>query len=173
MQAFISRKGWDEIIAIDPDVEKSGVAMLNPTTKFLHAETMPFPKLIDWLLRLKSQDPFAKRVVLVEASWNIQSNWHLQRWNNNHIAARKGYDVGRNHETGRKIVECAKAFGFEVVEQIPLRKCWKGKDGKITQEEIEYFIPNMPKKANQDVRDAVLIAWNFANLPIRVNVQKK
>lgn len=52
-----------------------------------------------------------------------------------------------------------------------LRKGWKGKDGKITHDELASFTGLMGR-TNQDVRDAALLAWAFAGLPIRVKLSK-
>ena len=161
-------KNYDYIIGIDPDVEKSGYARLRMYDRVVNVETFTFPELISELEDFKFCTLDEKVVVVVEASWITQSNWHLSQWERKQRAAAKGYDVGRNHETGRKIVEMCKHYGFEVVEHIPLRKCWKGKDRKITHEEITQFIPNLPKRTNQEERDAALLAWSFADLPIRI-----
>jgi hypothetical protein len=52
-----------------------------------------------------------------------------------------------------------------------LRKIWKGTDGKITQDELEQ-ITGIKGKTNQDGRDAALLAWVFAELPIQINNKK-
>ena len=80
---------------------------------------------------------------------------------------RHGNHTGRNHEVGRKIVEMCRHYGIEVVEQPPLRKIWKGKDGKITNEELQH-LAIITDKTNQETRDAALIAWEYAGLPIRI-----
>jgi hypothetical protein len=98
---------------------------------------------------------------------------HIKERDSKRVAAAKGAGVARNQETGRKIVEMLKYHGVEVVEIYPLRKCWNGPDGKITQGEIEQFIPEFPKKSNQETRDSALLAWNYAELPIRIKVQPK
>lgn len=161
---------YDVVIGIDPDVDKSGVAYLNVEQRRISLCYMAFPFMMQRLKMLKAQCDMMKTkcVIVVEASWITQSNWHLSQWERKQRAAAKGYDVGRNHETGRKIVEMCKYYGFEVVEHIPLRKCWKGKDRKITHEEITQFIPNLPWRTNQEQRDAALLAWTFADLPIRI-----
>lgn len=163
---------YDNIIAIDPDVEKSGVAYLKRSAKCLRLNSMSFPFLLDYLQGAKME--LDKRneslIVVIEAGWLIQSNWHLKRNDNKHIASAKGNSAGRNHETGRKIVEMCKHYGIEVLPILPLKKCWKGKDGKITQEELAYFT-GITGRTNQDARDAALIAWNYAGLPIRVKVK--
>ena len=76
-------------------------------------------------------------------------------------------DVGANHETGRKIIEMCEHYGIEVMPHAPLVKCWKGKDRKITHEELASFTGIMGR-TNQDARDAGLLAWTFAGLPIRI-----
>lgn len=165
-----SRK-YDNIIAIDPDISKSGVAFLKPSTKQLEVSNLTFPQVIDYLNQAKSvRDKTGETlIVLVEASWLIKGNWHLSSWERRQRAASKGYDVGRNHETGKKIVEMCQHLEIEVLEHYPLRKCWKGKDGKITHEELSSFT-GLTGRTNQDARDAALLAWSFANLPIRLKL---
>lgn len=170
MIEFPSFKKPDAIVAVDPDVTKSGVCLLNPSTKELSSGKIDFPTLLEWVADIiKAVDDKSKIVVVVEAGWMNQSNWHLAHADSKAQAAAKGYDVGRNHETGHKIVECCKHMGVRVVEHLPLVKHWKGKDGKITHEELAYFT-GITKRTNQDERDAILLAWNFAGLPIRVKV---
>lgn len=165
-----SRK-YDNIIAIDPDISKSGVAFLKPSTKQLEVSNLTFPQVVDYLNQAKSvRDKTGETlIVLVEASWLIKGNWHLSSWERRQRAASKGYDVGRNHETGKKIVEMCQHLEIDVLEHYPLRKCWKGKDGKITHEELSSFT-GLTGRTNQDARDAVLLAWSFANLPIRLKL---
>lgn len=159
------------VIAIDPDVDKSGFAMLNvELRRMAECTDIAFPQLLDYLYQAKMLA--IDVTVYVEAGWLITHNWHLNGKDNKRTASAKGNAAGRNHEVGRKIVEMCKHYGLPVQEVLPLRKCWKGKDGKITQEEIAQFIPCFPKKTNQEVRDAALLAWHMANLPIRINPTK-
>lgn len=160
---------YDNIIAIDPDVTRSGVAYLKPSTRQLEVSNLTFPQVIDYLQHAKDvRDKMQETlIVVIEASWLIQGNWHLQQWERKQRATSKGYDVGRNHETGKKIAEMCQHLGVEVYEQRPLRKCWKGKDGKITHEELVSFT-GLTGRTNQDARDAVLLAWHFAGLPIKL-----
>jgi hypothetical protein len=173
---------YDYIIGIDPDAKASGVANLDVEgKKVIRCEVMKFPELINYVTREYSYASTmgASLIVIVEASWLKESasgnshNWHIKEEDSKRVAAAKGAGVARNQETGRKIVEMLKYYGCDVVETYPLRKCWQGPDGKITQGEIEQFIPDFPKKSNQEVRDAALLAWNYAELPIRVKVQSK
>jgi hypothetical protein len=165
---------YDTIIAIDPDVEKSGVAELSPQHRLLEATNLSFAELLDYLQARKKMSDIAHTslVVVVEAGWLNRSNWHLKNSDTKRVASAKGNSAGRNHETGRKIVEMCKHYGIEVVEQRPLQKTWKGKDGKITHEELSSFT-GLTGRTNQDARDASLLAWNFAGLPIRMRVVNK
>lgn len=162
----------DVIIAIDPDVTKSGVCSLRPKTRDLTFGALDFPHVLETIRATKeSLADTGTMVVVVEAGWMNKSNWHLMLHDSKSQAARKGYDVGRNHETGHKIVEVCKFLGIRVVEHIPLVKHWQGKDGKITHEELAYFT-GITKRTNQDERDAILLAWHYAALPIRIKVRK-
>lgn len=159
----------DIIIGIDPDVKKSGVAQLRVAGREVELFCLSFPELIEYLQRMADfqRSTGMKAVVVVEASWKISTNWHTKRGDNTRVSARKGNDAGRCHEVGRKIVECAAYFGLETIEQLPLKKIWKGNDGKITAEEMRAFIP-FKGRCNQEERDAALLAWNEAGFPIRI-----
>jgi hypothetical protein len=162
----------DIIIGIDPDVDKSGVAALNCRTKGVKVGRKRFPDLIDSLRELRDD---AKKnnipiLVVVEASWLISHNWHTSHGRSAAAIAKTGYNVGRNHQVGMLIVECCRAMGLEVKEQMPLKKMWKGADGKITHEELSWFIVGLPKQTNNEERDAALLAWNEANFPIKVKL---
>lgn len=159
---------YDIILGIDPDVEQSGVARLDIEQKTLWAQTLPFPLLIDYIREVHAQNKGKHIGVVVEASWLNSHNWHLSRYDNLAIAARKGYDEGRNHEAGRKVVEMLQHYGIEVGERPPLRKVWQGKDRKITHAEITAITGWDKKRSNQEERDASLLAWNESGLPIIV-----
>lgn len=159
------------IVAIDPDVNKSGFAFLEVKTRILTTVALPFPELLDHLLHVRAayRDQV---IVLVEKSWNTSHNWHTKPGESWKVSAAKGNSTGRNHEVGRKIVEMCKHYGLEVVEKTPLKKCWSGPEGKITHKELSYFT-GLEGRTNQEERDAALIAWNYAGLPIIINVKSK
>ena len=163
------RKKHDVIIGIDPDKEKSGIGILNMSTRKLELTNMSFPVLLDNLQAWKKDeaDNNRKVIVIVEAGWmNAKSCFHKAQGKS---AEKIAKDVGANHETGRKIIEMCEHYGIEVIAQAPLRKCWRGKDGKITHEELAYFT-GITGRENQDARDAGLLAWNYAGMPIRAKV---
>ena len=161
----------DNIIAIDPDKEKSGVAFLKRSTRQLELSNLAFPLLLDYLqhAKKKGEETHESLIVVVEAGWmNAKSCFHAAQGKQ---AEKIAKDVGANHETGRKIIEMCEHYGIEVIAQAPLRKCWRGKDGKITHEELAYFT-GITGRENQDARDAGLLAWNYAGMPIRTKVWK-
>lgn len=164
----------DIVIGIDPDVSKSGVGVVSRDGRVETCASLTFPQLLEYLQIEKDRRRAENLsvVVVVEASWKISTNWHTGRGDSIRTAARKGKDTGRCHEVGRKIVECAQYYGLEVVEKLPLKKIWKGKDGKITDEEIKAFMP-IQGRTNQEERDAALLAWDYAGLPIRIRTIKQ
>lgn len=158
---------YDIIIAVDPDVELSGVARLDVTQRKSWAQTLSFPMLVEYIRTVHRQND-GKVTVLVEASWHKTQNWHLSRFDRVGVAAKKGYDEGRNHETGRKLVEMLQYYGIQVEEKPPLIKMWKGLDRKITHAEITAITGWDKKRSNQEERDAMLLAWDRSGLPIRI-----
>lgn len=158
------------IIGIDPDCGKSGVCTLRLESKAMHLQTLTFPALLDYLLSIRSAYAIQREqrfIVVVEAGWLVnKSNYHAYQGRR---AEKISKDVGANHETGRKIIEMCRHYGIKVVEQHPLKKYWRGKDGKITHEEIIAFTTISDNRTNQEQRDAALIAWCYANLPIVIN----
>jgi hypothetical protein len=162
----------DIVIAIDPDVDKSGFAILLPQTRVLEVGTKTFPELMTALQNAKQNATAQNKtlVAVVEAGWLNSSNWHVKDASGAKKAAKIGNNTGRNHEVGRKIIEMSRSYGIETIEQRPLVKIWKGKDRKITHKELAAFT-GMMGKTNQESRDAALIAWVYAGLPIKINYE--
>ena len=161
---------YTTIIAIDPDTEKSGVATLDLDGMEVHAEAMPFPVLLDELSNTQCLSRGKNFKVIVEGGWLVsKSNYHYARGRGGERIAK---NVGANHETGRKIVEMLAYWSIEHEVIRPLKKCWKGRDGKITLAELNSLLRGMGIKemgrCNQDVRDAVLIALTCSGLPMRM-----
>ena len=153
----------NKVIGIDPDIEKSGVCYLYTPTRQVEVSTMDFPHLLEYLSTFEAD---CNVVVVVEASWATRHNWHGKWGDNNRIMAAKGYDVGRNHELGQLIVQMCKYWKIPVVEKAPLKKMWRGRDGKITHDEMmNIFKTNgytpMLKRSNQEERDSFLISISY------------
>jgi hypothetical protein len=146
------------IIGIDPDCKKSGLCVIDKDEKkVIKAEALPFPELITTIVLHSFIGEI--KCVYVEAGWLNKGNYHGRKGDSRAIAAAKGEAVGRNAETGRKIVEMLQYNGIKTELVRPLKKVWKGTGGKISQSEIVKMIPGFPKRSNQEVRDAALIAW--------------
>lgn len=166
---------YDRIIGIDPDVEKSGVTELHVETRMVNIAALSFPDLMDYLQKMKRDfvDKGEKIVVVVEAGWKKQSNWHASKTRSIAAAAKTGNNTGRNHEVARKIAEMARHYGLEVDEIYPLKKIWKGPEGKITHEELSFIVGGLTKRQSQDCRDSCLIAWEYAGLPLKIMTSNK
>lgn len=141
------------LIGIDPDIDKSGIAIKNLTDKTIELKTLTFFEFFDFL----NLNGDKINLVRVEAAWLIEkSNWHT------HNSGQKGAEriaknTGSNHEAGRKIVEMLKYLKVPHLEVRPLKKCWKGTNGKISHDEIVKLVKGLPKKTNQEQRDALLL----------------
>lgn len=159
----------DTIIAIDPDVDKSGVAYLNCATREMKLHNLAFPDLLDYIKYIQRQAEVTGSTYkfVVEAGWLIKTHWHVKQTDSRSVCAAKGNQAGRNHETGRKIVEMM--VHWQIPHELirPLHKCWKGPDRKISHEELVQFI-NIKGRTNQETRDAALIAWIFAGFSVKM-----
>ena len=161
-------KKTDVYIGIDPDIDKNGVAFVEVETRRCEVSSLTFPELMDYLAFVvqRHEETGQTVTVVVEAGWLEESNWHLRQkgvaW-----AASVGRAVGRNHQAGIIIADMAEHIGLPVIRQRPLRKCWRGKDRKITHAELAAFTGIMGR-TNQEERDALLLAWVAAGLPIKI-----
>lgn len=163
------------IIGIDPDVEASGLGVIHATQDnglIINYCTLPLPKLVDtikWIIERVS-DPVR---IYIEAGWLNKGNWHLNPKDNKQLAAAKGRQAGRNHQLGLDLCALLDHHGIRHTEVQPLVKCWKGKDRKITHEELDTIVrwvneSGLPRKrSNQEERDALLLAWVQSGLPIK------
>lgn len=162
----MKRNGF--LVGIDPDVSKSGFALLDcEARKFTQVEALTFPAVIDRFAELAAMKADGKAVTVVMEDSDLATNWHYSILDSRAVCAAKGRSVGLCHATTRHLKECAENFGLEVVMMKPLRKFWKGRDGKITHDEALYFMRGLPKQTNQESRDAALLAWAYADYPIR------
>lgn len=156
----------DVVIGIDPDAEKNGVAIYDTTTGLVETTSLTFPDTLDYLRYAQSQAKAGGRTlkVYIEAGWLNKTHWHVAYSDSRQAAAAKGNAVGRNHETGRKIAEMCQHWEIphELVKPLPLKiggvNLWKGKEGKITAEELQAKT-GIRGRTNQEARDAALIAW--------------
>jgi len=154
------------IIAIDPDVDGSGFAILNG--RVLHTRRMMMPELIEFLRGYRKREDV---VVVVEAGWLNPSNQHIKGTEKARYASKIGEKIGRCHEIGRQILEFCKFYDLPHVEKFPLKKIWNTRDGKISHKElmalcagsrVEYGF----ETKDQEQRDAALLAIDHSGIPM-------
>lgn len=164
---FIQRKGF--VLAVDPDIDKSGLAVLNMAARTLEVGNYRFPELVDRIKELREKTPEDERfTVIVEAGWLNKGNWHVTEGRNGKFspqawAAAVGVSQGENGATSKLLIECLEHAGIPTIAKKPLRKCWKGPNGKITHAELLkecelYRINFKDKRTNQEERDSALLA---------------
>lgn len=135
------------IIGIDPDLKKSGVAILGDS---LELKTMTFAETVD--LFRSQQDQIRK--VVIEAGWmNVKSNVHGRYGQSKSAGERIAKNVGENHATGKLLVEMAKSFKLNVIEVKPTR-------AKKNAEEFRR-ITGYTGRTNQEVRDAGMLIFGM------------
>lgn len=168
------------IIGIDPDVSKSGyceIMICGDEIQLQHG-AYSFPEIVMEIFKRiadhkKLSQYHCDIEIYVEAGWLVKpSNYHTPHYAKKAVSDTVSNDVGRNAETGRKIIEMAKYYGLNVFEVSPLKKIWgiNFKD-KISHEEIKIVTNGLVKgKTNQDTRDAILLAWDKAGLPMRIKM---
>ena len=136
------------IIGIDPDLEKSGVAVLKDGS--LRLDNMRFYNLTQYLKVNKDQ---IKKVV-IEAGWmNKKSNLHSRIGQSKRAGERIAKNVGENHATGKLLVEMAESLGLAVVLVRPTK----------TKKNSEEFnrITGWQGRTNQEQRDAGMLIWGM------------
>lgn len=159
------------IIGIDPDVDRNGIAMLKMSTHSIQVHMLTFPNLLDFIKEKYRQFAEIDKLdfkVIIEAGWMNRSNYHIQRWQGKHCIASLGVDQGRNEQVSRTIGQMMEHWGIPYEFKRPLHKCWHGKDRKITKEELEEITLQKLGRLNQEGRDAALLAWDYAGLPMRI-----
>jgi len=162
-------------IGIDPDVEKNGVAIVEKETRHLECAALTFADTLDYLQWVcsRASEVGAAVKVYVEAGWLNRTNWHLSKWDNRGQVVAKGVSQGRNEQVSRMLGEMCQAYGLQWEWQKPLRKVWSGPNRKITHDELCAVTGLVYGRTNQEMRDAALIAWVAACLPVRISRKRK
>ena len=133
------------IIGIDPDLKKSGVAILGDS---LVLKTMTFAETVDLF---RSQQDQIKKVV-IEAGW-LNKKANFRSTHSKRVDEQISKRVGENHATGKLLVEMAKSFNLNVVEVRPTR-------AKKNAEEFKR-ITGWQGRTNQEQRDAGMLIWGM------------
>lgn len=141
-------------IGIDGDIDKSGVAIKDLKTREIKLLSLSFFELLEFLKANEGEI----NLIRVEAGYlNEKANFHYKGVKTS-VAAQIGSRVGANWQVCKLIVEMCKYLGLKYEEVRPLKKHWKGTNGKITHEEIKMLCPQLKEtKSNQETRDALLL----------------
>lgn len=135
------------IIAIDPDLDKSGVAIFDDSG--LKLDTMNFVGVME-LLKGKNS-----KAVIIEAGWhNQKSNFHKKQ--GQFVREKIAKNVGENHAVGKIMVQLAEYFGHQVRLVTP-------KYTKLNHDEFVQ-LTGYQGKTNSEKRDAGRLAWQYRHL---------
>lgn len=170
------------LVGIDPDTKASGWAVIDLSDRTVHLETLPFMDILSLLTEWRREvddhyldEAYSYRFV-VEDIWKVAHNWHVSPRDNRLTISKKGYHLGRCSMVGQLIYEAIGAHFFPRIAQPPLRKVWRGIDGKISHSELLYLCekhdlklpPSKQKQTNQEERDALLLALHHIATPIKL-----
>ena len=134
-------------IGIDPDVDKSGVAIRQGKEVFLF--NYRFFDLYTILAQFKA-DIESEVVVVIECGYLNKGNWHKTTGSNS-VNAQIGQRTGANHETAKKIVEMCEYLdlAYELVRPTKEKK----------NAAIFKAITGYSKRTNAEVRDAAMLVF--------------
>ena len=134
------------IIGIDPDVDKSGVCIVN---EMLQIERLTTMDLIDLFVLIESMRDCRDIKVIVEAGWKNKTNFHVRGGDSAWKSAKIGSHVGANHEIGRQIIKFCEKVGVEYHAIKPKGHKMSALDFKKRS--------GWTKRTNQEMRDAYKI----------------
>lgn len=139
-------------IGIDPDRDKNGVALYSSADRnLIDLLNLRFFELLDFL-KAKQVDN-KKIMVVIEAGWENEGNWHTVASDTSRKSAKIGKWVGGNHEVGRKIVEMVEYLGIPYMTIVPKRR-------KVDAKEFSLYT-KWDKRTNQEQRDAAMLVIGF------------
>ncbi|AVI34305.1 hypothetical protein AW863_RS10670 [Acinetobacter baumannii] len=142
------------IIGIDPDLEKSGVAILGND---LQLKNLTFPETVE--LFRNEQDSIKK--VVIEAGWkNKKANFRVGGGHSRQVNEQIARRVGMNHATGILLAEIAQALGLAVLLVKPTKS-------KLNAEQFNK-ITGWQGRTNQEQRDAGMLIWGMSRKKVTV-----
>lgn len=158
MNNFPKKGSIPNVVAIDPDLNASGVAAWSNTTNNWHfAQKVSIESILECIKHLPASDT----IIYVEAGWMIsKANFRGGNYRVSQAMARK---VGENHATGKIISKILSASGYKVIEFSPLKKgIFKTSDG-WTEAGRRYVEKEsgLKHRMNDDVRDAIYTVLHF------------
>lgn len=148
----------NQFIGIDPDVEKSGVAVFLrdnekrrgvPIKGQLELANMGFFELYEYLHKCKKNSKNANSFrVYVECGFLNRSNWHKNN-GSNAVNAQIGQRTGANHEVAKKICEMCDYLGLDYEKVKPT-------NSKVKHDSFKK-LTGVIRRTNQEQRDAAML----------------
>lgn len=139
-------------IGIDPDVDKSGVALKFKNEVVL--KNLNFFDLMDFLKTTMQDNQKKKIIAYVECGYLNRGNWHKVLNGSAALNSKIGGYVQENHRVAKKIVEMCEYLGIECVKIKPKSKKLNAKEFKE--------ITGITQRTNQEQRDAYMLIYrNF------------
>lgn len=140
------------LIGIDPDLTKSGVALVQ-NGKLTHLLALPFPQLLVFAQQHKN-------AIFVVENVEHDKTTYRRANTNQRQHARIAQNVGQVKGVARVLIQCLESFGCQVVTIKPLTGAVK----RHAKTNANYFnkLTGWQGRTNQDKRDAALIALSYS-----------
>ena len=133
------------IIGIDPDVDKSGIAIIEGNNVTL--DNLTFFQLFELFKSFKEQN--RKPIIYVECGFLNKSNWHKKAGKSAAFNAKIGEYTGANFETAKKIIEMCEYLRLSHVKIKPTS----------SKKDSDFFkkLTGISFATNQEQRDAYML----------------
>jgi hypothetical protein len=133
-------------IGIDPDIDKSGIAIWENDNKILVLKNLSFFQIFDLLN--ENKDRIA--IVRIECGWlNHKSNWHNRREQTKTAGERISKNVGENHAVAKLL--CQMCVFHQILHE-EIRPTAHKLDKKLFKQ-----ITGYSGRTNQETRDAGML----------------
>lgn len=158
----------EQIIGIDPDLEKSGIAII--VNNKLELLTFNLPTLLYTFFKnlVKQQDEnyTLKTTIYVEAAYLVNHFFQPVKASP-FVISKINRNIGENHAIAKAIIQSAKACGLNVVPCYPVTSTnYRNRGKKITHPQFLNMLQRngihwYGDSSNQETRDAALIAVTY------------
>lgn len=158
----------EEIIAIDPDIEKSGVSIIanNRVELFtFNFNTLAFVFFKNLRSQLDS-NPALKIRLFIEAGF-LNKVYYNPYSKNQMVIGKINRNIGENHAASKIIIEAAKYYNLDPISCLPVKSTnYRDRGKKITHPQFCKMLQRNNLfcdvvNTNQEIRDATLIAVTY------------
>lgn len=137
------------LAGIDPDVDKSGFALIYGET--VELTTLSFFDVFKRFKQLITEYGAESISVYIECGYLNKSNWHKKVGKSANINAKIGERTGANFETAKKLCEMCEYLGLTYYKVRPTHR-------KLKSEQFKK-ITNITQRTNQEMRDAFMLVF--------------